>query len=315
LLLRSSGSSGRPKTIVHSVHRLLRKFERPRTGYRTVAFLLFDHIGGIDTLFVTLANGGCLIMPEGRSPDHVAAAVARHRAEVLPASPTFLNLLLLSGAHDRHDLGSLRIITYGTEVMPASVLERLTTALPGVQLIQKFGMSELGTLRSRSQASDSPWVTVGGDGVQWRVADGLLEIRSDTAMLGYLDAPSPFTEDGWLRTGDAVEVDGAYLRFLGRRSEIINVGGLKVYPAEVESVLLQAPDVLEATVSGEANPLIGTLVKAVVRVAGDEGDADARARLRRHCREHLQPYQVPQRLDVTREALHTARFKTKRQGD
>jgi len=314
LLLRSSGSAGTPKTIVHDVHRLLRKFERPRTGYRTLAFLLFDHIGGLDTLLVTVANGGCLIVPPSRSPDRVAETISRHRVEVLPASPTFLNLLLMSGAHERHDPSSLRIVTYGTEVMPDSILQRVSAAWPHVRLVQKFGMSELGTLRSQSRSSDSPWVRVGGEGVEWRVVDGLLELRSEMAMLGYLDAPSPLAADGWLKTGDAVEVDGEYLRFRGRRSEMINVGGSKVYPVEIETVMLNAPGVLEATVSGESNPLIGTLIKAVVRVAGDDPDEVVRARVRQFCQEHLLPYQVPQRLVVTREPLHSARFKARRQG-
>ena len=313
LLLRSSGSTGTPKTIVHDVRRLLAKFAAPRTAYRTLAFLLFDHIGGLDTLLVTLAHGGCLVVPTGRSPDQVAEAIARHHVEVLPASPTFLNLLLMSGAHHRHDVSSLRIVTYGTEVMPDSVLQRLTAAWPHVRLVQKFGTSELGTLRSQSRTSESPWVRIGGDGVEWRVVDGMLELRSTTAMLGYLDAPSPFTSDGWLQTGDTVEVDGEYLRFRGRQTDIINVGGRKVYPSEVESVLLRAPGVLEATVSGEASALIGTLIKAVVRVAGDSTDDAERVRLRRFAHDHLLSYQVPQRFVVTRKPLHTERFKARRQ--
>ena len=312
LLLRSSGSTGAPKTVVHDVRRLLQKFERPRTGYRTVAFLLFDHIAGLDTLLVTLAHGGCLVVPSDRRPDGVAETIARHQAEVLPASPTFLNLLLLSGAHERHDCTSLRIVTYGTEVMRESILRRLNAAWPHVRCVQKFGMSELGALRSRSRASDSAWVRIGGDGVEWRVVNGLLEVRTDTAMLGYLDAPSPFSSDGWLETGDAVDVDGEYVRFRGRQSEMINVGGRKVFPAEIETALLAAPGVLEAAVSGEANPLIGTLIKAVVRVTGDDPNEVERARLRRFSRLHLLPHQVPHRLVVTREPLHSERFKTRR---
>lgn len=66
-----------------------------------------------------------------------------------------------------------------------------------------YGMSEVGILRSRSRASDSLWVQVGGDGYETRVVNGMLQIRGRSTMLGYLNAPSPFTEDGWLMTGDA----------------------------------------------------------------------------------------------------------------
>src|SRR5581483_4450949 len=99
LVLFSSGSSGKPKGAVHDLAALLRKFERPRPALRTLAFLLFDHIGGINTLLHVLASGGCLVTVTDRSPDGVLAAVERHRVELLPTSPTFLNLVLLSEAH------------------------------------------------------------------------------------------------------------------------------------------------------------------------------------------------------------------------
>ena len=94
------------------------------------------------------------------------------------------------------------------------------------------------------------------------MVDGLLEIKAQSAMLGYLNAPSPFTEDGWFITGDAVEVDGEYFRILGRQSEMINVGGEKVYPAEVESVLQLMDGVEEVMVNGEENAITGQIVRA-----------------------------------------------------
>jgi len=87
-----------------------------------------------------------------------------------------------------------------------------------------------------------------GEGFETRVVDGILHIKAKSAMLGYLNSPSPFTEDGWTITGDSVEVDGEYMRFMGRQSEIINVGGEKVYPGEVESVIQEFDNVAEVTV-------------------------------------------------------------------
>ena len=120
--------------------------------------------------------------------------------------------------------------------MPENTLERIHELLPGVRLQQTYGLSEVGILRSKSKSSDSLWVKVGGEGFETRIVDGMLEIKARSAMLGYLNAPSPFTNDGWLKTGDVVEQDGEYIRILRRDSEIINVGGEKVYPAEVERV-------------------------------------------------------------------------------
>ena len=100
-MLFSSGSTGKPKAALHDFAVLLEKFRTPRPRHRMMAFLLFDHIGGINTLFTSLATGGTLVITSDRRPDAVAALIERHKVETLPTTPTFLNLLLLSEAHKR----------------------------------------------------------------------------------------------------------------------------------------------------------------------------------------------------------------------
>src|SRR5437899_4617689 len=206
LILFSSGSTGKSKAVVHDLVPLLEKFTVPRQTLRTMTFLLFDHIGGINTLLYCLSKAGCVGTVQERLPDPVCAEIERDKVQVLPTSPTFLNLLLVGEAYRRHDLSSLELVTYGTEVMPESTLKRFHELFPKVRLLQTYGLSEVGILRSTSRSSDSLWVKVGGDGFQTRVVDGMLEIKARSAMLGYLNAASPFTADGWFKTGDAVEV-------------------------------------------------------------------------------------------------------------
>ncbi|HUU39365.1 MAG TPA: fatty acid--CoA ligase family protein, partial [Desulfatiglandales bacterium] len=210
------------------------------------------------------------------------------------------------------DLSSLRLITYGTEVMPESLLKRVHQVFPNARLLQTYGLSELGILRSKSKDSDSLWVKVGGEGFETKVVDGILWIRAGSAMMGYLNAPNPFTEDGWFITGDAVEVDGEYIRILGRRSEIINVGGEKVYPAEIESVLQMLEGVEEVTVSGENNPITGQIVKAQVKLNREETVSDFRRRMREFCRDKLPNFKVPQKVVVVSDQMHSQRFKKMR---
>jgi long-chain acyl-CoA synthetase len=309
LVLFSSGSTGRHKAAVHDLSALLEKFKVVRNKYRTLVFLQIDHIGGVNTLFYTLGNGGMSVVPAERSPDAVCRAIEEHGVELLPTSPTFLNLLLLSGAYNRHDVSSLRLITYGTEPMPESTLIRLSSALPHAELLQTYGSTELGILRSKSRGRDSLWVRVGGEGYETKIVDGRLWVRSKCAMLGYLNAPSPFDEEGFLDTGDLVEADGEWLRILGRRSDVINVGGSKVHPAEVESVLLALDNVADACVRGEPHPIVGQIVSATVRLEKAEPPAEFRARLRRYCLERLAPYKVPARVILSEEPLHSSRFK------
>jgi acyl-CoA synthetase (AMP-forming)/AMP-acid ligase II len=309
LVLFSSGSTGRSKASLHDFEKILAKFKVRRQRFRTLTFLLLDHIGGINTLLYTLSNGGTIVSVEGRSPDEVCRAIEAHRVQLLPTSPTFLNLLLISEAYKRFDLSSLELITYGTETMPATTLRRVNEVFPHVRLQQTYGLSELGILRSKSKDSASLWVKVGGEGFETKVVDGVLWIRAESAMLGYLNAPSPFDAEGWFNTEDMVEVDGEYMRFLGRESEIINVGGEKVYPSEVESVLLQMDNVRDATVMGEENPILGNIVVARVSLFEPEDLTSLKRRMREFCRERLEKFKVPAKVELSQADQHSARFK------
>jgi acyl-CoA synthetase (AMP-forming)/AMP-acid ligase II len=218
-------------------------------------------------------------------------------------------MLLISEAYKTHDLSSLELITYGTEPMPATTLQHLRGVFPQIRFKQTYGLSEVGILPTKSKDSSSLLVKVGGAGYETKVADNLLWIRSDTAMLGYLNAPSPFDAEGWFNTGDVVETHGEYLRILGRHSEIINVGGEKVYPAEVESVLLEMENIRDVTVKGIPNPVTGHIVMAIVCLGQEEDPTALRRRIRRFCQGRLAPYKIPRLVQMSQDALYSERFK------
>ena len=312
LVLFSSGSTGKSKAILHDLSRLLGKFQVPRHSWRTISFLLYDHIGGINTVLYVLSNAGCLVTVQDRSPDAVLATVERYKVELLPTSPTFINLILISEAYKRYDLSSLQTVTYGTEPMPETTLKRFHQLFPHIRLLQTYGLSELGILRSKSKSSDSTWLRVGGEEFDTRVVNGTLQIKAQSSMLGYLNAPSPFTEDGWFNTEDVVEVDGEFMRFRGRDSEIINVGGEKVFPTEVESVLLQMDNVKDATVCGESNSILGNIVVAKINLVEPENLPSLRKRVREFCRDRMAPYKVPIKIEVTEDSQFSARLKKMR---
>jgi len=309
LVVFTSGSTGKPKGILHDFERVMRKFVQQRAGWRTVLFLMFDHFGGMNTLLSTFAYGGVGVCLEQRVPDVVCRTIEAARATLLPTTPTFLNLLLVSNAHRTSDLSSVELITYGTEVMPAATLERVRAAFPRAQIKQTYGLSELGVLRSRSEDDASTWVRIGGDGFEVKVKENLLYVRSEANMIGYLNAPSPFDDEGWMCTGDEVEVRGDYMRILGRKSELINVGGQKVYPAEIETVLLQADNVSDATVFGVPHPIMGHAIHARVTLASPEDPASVNQRLRTYCSERLTRHKIPMRFVIAETGQYSARFK------
>ena len=304
LILLSSGSTGQMKASLHSFPRLLANYQRRRTSpYRTLAFLMLDHIGGVNTLFHILCSGGTIVTPAGRTPEAICEAIQRHRVQLLPTTPTFLRMLLISEAYKKYDLGSLELITYGTESMPPATLESLRAALPNVRLKQTYGLTEVGILPTKSENSDSLWLAVGGEGYETKIVDGMLWIRTESAMLGYLNAPSPFDAEGWFNTGDMVEQRDGYIRFLGRKSEIVNVGGEKLFPAEVENVIQQMENIKEVTVRGVPNPITGSVLTATVELLQPEDEEELERRIRAACRGRLAPFKIPAMIHVASAAL------------
>jgi len=314
LVLFSSGTSGEPKAAVHDLSSLLTKFKTKRKALRTLNFMLFDHWGGLNTMFHMLSNGGCLITTDDRTPDKICELIEKYKIELLPVTPTFLNLLLLSEAYKRYNLDSLNIISYGTEPMPKYTLEKLNLLFPSVKLLQTYGLIEVGVLRSKSKSNDSLWVSVGGEGYDTRVVDGILHIKAESAMMGYLNAPNPFTKDGWFITGDSVKVDGEYIKILGRKSELINVGGEKVYPGEVENVIQQLENVADVIVYGQKNPIIGNIVCADVKLLNDENKSAFKIKLKAYCIKHLSKYKIPVKVNIVDSWQHGDRFKKIRSG-
>ena len=314
LILFSSGSTGKPKGILHDIERVAKKFNRQRAPVIAIPFLMIDHFGGINTILAITSSLGTVVTVSDRSAAGICKAIAKHRVELLPATPSFLTLLMASGVYRQYDLSCLKRITYGTEVMPQSTLDRVKQAFPGVELQQTYGLSEVGVLRSKSRDDGSLWLRLGGEGFQTKVVDGILWIKSEYSMIGYLNAPSEFDAEGWFNTQDRVEVDGDYFRILGRVTDIINVGGEKVYPAEVENVILTLDNIRDVAVYGETSPLLGNIVVAKVLLDHSEPADGLKRRIRKACGEKLTPFKVPSKVIISDSELLNTRQKKVRRG-
>ena len=296
LILFSTGTTGRPKAILHDLTLFMKRFETPRPTLKTINFLLFDHIGGLNTLLHTLFNRGTVVAPKSRSVEDILATCDEHGIEALPTTPTFLRMMLMSGLIPDGVPKSLRIITYGTERMDQPTLDLLCELLPTVDFRQTFGMSELGIVRVKSESRNSLFMRIGGEGVETRVVGDVLEIRSRTRMLGYLNAESPFDAEGWYNTKDIVEEREGYYRVTGRTSEVINVGGLKFMASEVERVALQFECIELVKAEAKSNPVTGQHVELVVQPTADcEVDV---TRLKRFLADRLPNHMRPKRLKV-----------------
>lgn len=309
LIILSSGSTGKPKAIVHDLALLIKGHHPSRTKLNVLSFLLFDHIGGINSLLNALISGNCVVVPKSRTPIDVVDAISQHKVDVLITSPSFLNLMLISNVFQPSTLNSLKQINYGSEVMPAALLERLIQNLPNTKFIQAYGLSELGVIRTKTNNHHSNLITIDDNNIVFRIKNNKLEIKSSTSMLGYLNAPSPFTEDGWFITGDIVEVVGDSFRILGRDSEVINIGGEKVFPTEIENILLQIPGVEDATVFGEKNMILGNIVVAKIKTKPDVNPVLFKETARQFCLNKMPAFKVPQKFQIVSQMSYGERYK------
>lgn len=319
LILFSSGSTGKPKAMLHNLTHLLAQFDHKKPKkLNMLLFLMFDHIGGINTLLNILSTGQTAVIPNNRKDvHHIAHLIQTYQIAILPTSPTFLNLMLLNQIHLHYDLSSLKMISYGTEPMPQTLLSRLQKAFPKTRFLQTFGTSEVGILQTTSEQSGSLFIKISDPNIEYKIIDQELWIKSKTQVLGYLNAEMDSFVDGYFKTGDLVEtkeVNGEeFIRIIGRKKEVINVGGEKVLPQEIEGILLQMEGILDCLVYAEKNPITGESVSCEVVI--DEGKIskeELKKEIRKFCKGKIENFKIPSKVICKNNIESSERFKKKR---
>ena len=163
MILFSSGSTGTPKAILYNLTDFISQFKIYAKRLSSVMVLAFDHIGGIDTFFRLFYMGGLIVCPDkSKDPHYICQLIETYQVNFISASPTFLNLLLLSDAVHHHNLSSLNRINFGAEPMPPFLLARLQAQLPHILFHQTFGTSETGTVSVVSGDSNSLFMKLKG---------------------------------------------------------------------------------------------------------------------------------------------------------
>ena len=315
LILFSSGSTGAPKAMVHNLDTLVDSYgDKKQKQINMLVFLMFDHIGGINTMLNILSMNATMIIPQNRNADDICQLIEEYKIAVLPSSPTFLNLILINRSYEKYDLSSLRMITYGTETMPEGLLNRLKAVFSKVKFLQTFGTSETGIAATSSKSSSSTFMKIDDENLEYKIVDNELWLRSKTQILGYLNrSMESFTNDGWFKTGDLVELDNeGFIKIIGRNKEIINVGGQKVLPSEVESVLLGMDEIEDCLVYGEQNAITGQSVSCDVVLKHGIDDSGFKILVRKFCKDKLDSFKIPTRVNVVQKTKLTERFKKSR---
>jgi len=275
VLMPTSGTAGDPKLVRHNFIRLIGRIRG--TGGEAARWLLTYEptaFGGLQVILTAIAAGATLITTPAGGVSDLARLIAEQAPTHVSATPSFWRSLLLA----LPEPPPLQVITLGGETADQSLLDRLAALFPAAHITHLYASTEAGalfTVRDRRAGFPAAWLESGADGVSLRIRNGTLETKSPRAMLNYASGQDmPVTKDGWLITGDLVEIQGDRVLFTGRSDGVVNVGGVKVLPEKIEHFLLALPGVCDAAVIAASNPVTGALLTAQI-VATPNTDREA----------------------------------------
>lgn len=325
MILYTSGTTGRPKgamlahcNVIHSSAVFVSCLKLTAAD-RSIAAVPLGHVTGVVANVTTMAccGGALIIMPEFKAAEYLKVA-ARERVTYTVMVPAMYNLCLLQPDFDSYDLSSWRIGGFGGAPMPITTIEKLAAKIPGLQLANCYGATETTSpstmMPAQFVASHIDSVGLPCPGAEIIAVDsagrelprgeiGEIWIRSASVIKGYWNNPTATAESftgGFWHSGDLGSVDADnFVRVFDRQKDMINRGGLKIYSAEVESVLAGHPDVVESAIIAKPCPVLGERVHAVVVTRG----AVASEVLRAWCAERLSDYKVPETMQLTADPL------------
>lgn len=326
MILYTSGTTGRPKgamlahcNVVHSAMVYEACMELTPAD-RSIAAVPLGHVTGVVANIMSMVRcaGTLIIVAEFKAADYLKIA-ARERVTQTVMVPAMYNLCLLQADFDNYDLSAWRIGGFGGAPMPIATIEKLAVKIPGLKLINAYGSTETtspSTIMPPELTAahiDSVGLPCPGADIVVMDADGRelprgeigeIWIRSGSVIKGYWNNPKATAESftgGFWHSGDLGSIDaGDFVRVFDRQKDMINRGGLKIYSAEVESVLAAHPDVVESAIIAKPCPVLGERVHAVIVTR--DGGVSAEA-LRAWCAERLSDYKVPETMALTSEPL------------
>ncbi|HLW16455.1 MAG TPA: fatty acid--CoA ligase family protein [Actinomycetota bacterium] len=322
IVLFTSGTTGVPKPVPFS-HGILggrvRAFAAPPDPAAptlvSISCVPFHHVAGLVGVFVGLAGGNTVVLQRRFEAGAWLALAEKRRVQRVFLVPTMLHRIIDHPGAARADLSAVQLVTYGAAPATPELIARARTFMPGAVFMQVFGQTEtLGGVVALGPgdetAAEKGSVGKAMAGVEVRVVDPATGEDVPDGEVGEFWARAPHTATpGWIRSGDLVRRDpDGYLYAVGRMSDVINRGGEKIDPAEVEEALRAHPSVADAAVAGYPDADLGENVGAVIVTSGDVDENELRA----HVRARLAPYKVPARIVFVAEIPLTELGKVSR---
>jgi acyl-coenzyme A synthetase/AMP-(fatty) acid ligase len=302
-LMLTSGTSGVPKIVGHTLEALTGAIVADVGAARSNAavwatFYDIRRYGGLQIFLRAIIGGGSMVLSSAGEAlaDHVARLQARGVSHI-SGTPSHWRKLLMSGSAAGF---TPRYVRLSGEIADQAVLDGLHAAFPDASIGHAYASTEAGVGFAVNDGREGFPASLLGlrDGVEMKVEEGSLRIRSTRTAHAYIGrgAAALTGADGFVDTGDMVELRGDRYYFVGRRGGIINIGGLKVHPEEIEAVINRQPEVRMSRAKSRRSPITGAVVVADVILADDEDTArsdDIRARILADCKASLAPHKVP----------------------
>jgi acyl-coenzyme A synthetase/AMP-(fatty) acid ligase len=304
-VLLTSGTTGRPKLVAHTLSSLAAAIRDGGTPARPAVWSTFYDIrryGGLQIFLRALLGGGSLVLSSAEeSTADFLNRVGTHGVTHISGTPSHWRRALMSPAAHRI---SPRYVRLSGEIADQGILDHLRFVYPEARIAHAFASTEAGVafdVGDGRAGFPASLLNRPGVDVQMNVEAGSLRIRSAGTAIHYLVSPAePLADaDGFVDTGDMVELRADRYYFVGRRGGIINVGGLKVHPEEVEAVINRHPRVWMSHVRSRKSPITGALVVAdvVLKTSPGSGRVGLEHEILRLCREALAPHKVPAAID------------------
>jgi acyl-CoA synthetase (AMP-forming)/AMP-acid ligase II len=295
----TSGTTGTPKIVSHTLAGLTRTTKAAKAGGGRVCWgLLYDYsrFAGLQVVLQSLLGGAELLAP---SPEWTLGAriafLADNAVTHLSATPTLWRKILMTPGAERLDL---RCVTMGGEIADQRLLNELGARFPLARLIHIYASTEAGvgfSVKDGREGFPATYLDTPPGGIGLRIRNDILQVHNPSVERRYVGADCSFADDdGWVSTGDRVKREEDRVRFLGRASGTINVGGNKVQPEVVETKIKALPGVADARVFGRKNPMTGMLVAAEIEPREPVHDSEAFvAGIRSALAASLQRFEIP----------------------
>ena len=289
----TSGTTGAPKMVAHSLEALTGAIKSAGEGVIWGTFYDIRRYGGLQIFLRALLGDASLILSDAE--ENIAdflTRLGREGVTNLTGTPSHWRRALMSPLIGRVNP---RYVRLSGEIADQAVLDSLRDRFPHAAMGHAYASTEAGVGFEVTDGREGfPASFVGGTGpVEMRVVDGTLQIRSSRTASRFIGSAETLVEDGFVDTGDMVELKGERYYFAGRKGGIINVGGLKIHPEEVEAVINRHPAVRLSRVSGRKSPITGAIVVAEVVLDGEGDRAAIQNEILHNCRANLKPFQVP----------------------